>query len=248
MSDERHDRVLELLPAFALECLDEAEMIMVSEYLALNEAAQLELVAIQATIDQLSLAAPAVAPAPELKQRLMARLRVEPSLAPPALAWAQRLRLGFQQLMANGYWQMAMLGLIVLLLATNFLLWRQLAATDSLSPEAGRLQVVSLAGTSASPQSEGFLTISADGLSGAIVVDELPSLDEDHQYQLWLVRGHYTHSGALFSVDELGYGGARVAVPYALFGYSAAFVTVEPAGGSESPSDEPVMYATLFDP
>ena len=52
------EHVLDLLPAYALDCLDEDETIQVAEHLAACSTCQAELLAYQATVAQLALAAP----------------------------------------------------------------------------------------------------------------------------------------------------------------------------------------------
>jgi hypothetical protein len=140
-----------------------------------------------------------------------------------------------------------MLLLILLLLASNLFLWRRVNQLEaSIGP--GRMQAIPLVNTGVYPEATGFLIVSADGLSGAVVVDELPQLGEDKTYQLWLMRAGESASGATFSVDELGYGGARVRAPESLFNYSSAIITIEPVDGSPYPTSDRLLTAPLFNP
>ena len=74
-----------------------------------------------------------------------------------------------------------------------------------------------------------------------MVVEGLPVLDEDHEYQLWLIRNGQRASGGVFSVDADGYGAMVVSSPEALSNYSAFGITVEPEGGSPGPTGDRVL-------
>ena len=80
----------------------------------------------------------------------------------------------------------------------------------------------------------------------AVILDQLPQLEEERQYQLWLARDGERTSGAVLSVDELGYGGGRVRAPEALFNYAWAEVTIEAAGGSPQPTSDVILKGLLF--
>lgn len=69
------DPIIELLPGYALGCLDETEQISVSEHLAICPACRAKVRAYQAIVDQLALTVPEAAPPPNLKQRLMNRIQ-----------------------------------------------------------------------------------------------------------------------------------------------------------------------------
>jgi anti-sigma-K factor RskA len=116
-------------------------------------------------------------------------------------------------------------------------------AQKAIGPEG--MQALSLTSTEVVPGASGFIIISADGRNGALVLDRLPQLDPAQQYQLWLVRDGQRTSGAVLSVDQSGYGGTRVVAPEPLFSYSSAEVTIEPAGGSPTPTGDPILWVSL---
>ena len=82
MSTESH--VTELLPAHSLDCLDEEDIAIVSEHLAVCDDCSSELRAFQAVIDDLALAVPDREPPPDLESRLMDRVRPPHPAAPVA--------------------------------------------------------------------------------------------------------------------------------------------------------------------
>ena len=244
MSIEEH--VLDLLPLYALDCLDEVEIIRVSEHLALCPACQAEWRAYRATVDQLALAGPEAAPSPELKARLMSRVQPsDQSMTPQTTpSWSNSLQIFMGRfgpgLVAAG------LALILLLGLSNFWLWQQLNQLEAAQSELAVMRTVPLAGTELIPLANGLVVISVDGEHGTLVVDGLPPLDEAHQYQLWLIEDDgQRQSGGVFSVDQEGYGALWVSSPAPLSDYTAVGITIEPAGGSPGPTGDKVMGGSL---
>ena len=243
MFDETH--VLELLPAYALESLDEAERHRVTEHLAGCHLCRTELRAFQEVAAQLASMAPEASPSPRLRSQLQERIRELNSTRPQPSRPAPIRRPLFGGLIPMG----AVAGLVVIiaLLASNILLWQRLTHLEVLTSPTG-MRAITLQNTDAVTQASAFAIISADGQNGVLVVDELPVLDTEHEYQLWLVRGDENTSAAVFSVDESGYRGLRIQAPESLLNYSAVRVTVEPAGGSIRPTGEEVFHGSLFNP
>lgn len=241
MSDEAH--VLDLLPAHALGILDPEETSRVEEHLSSCLICRDESQLFQETGAELAFAVPPAAPSPDLKVRLMQRVqgsRPQPRLetAVPSRSWLERLLPA---------WGLASLFLILVLGAASLSLWQRLDEVDSfMSP--GGMRAIPLEPTDAAPQATGFVLVSADGQDGALVVDGLPPLDEDHEYQLWLIRDGERTSGAIFSTDENSYGGMRIRAPLSLLEYSSVGITIEPAGGSPQPTGERVLGGPLVLP
>lgn len=236
-----HDRVLELLPAFVFGSLDEGEAVIVAGHLAACEVCRLEQQAYQAVVDELALTLPAAAPSPALLQRLMARLErsaTAPSTLPGA-AVPPGLWPGFWQ-RGGLAWSVISLLLIVGLGLSNIWLWQRVNGLTTVAP-TDQMQAVLLNSTAAAPQASGYLLISAKGDRGALVVDDLPLLPPDSAYQLWLIRDGQRTSGALFSVDEAGYGLTWITAPDSLFSYSEFGVSIEPSGGSPGPTGVKVL-------
>ena len=243
MFDETH--ILELLPAYALESLEEAEAQRVAEHLNACHLCRMELRAYQELAGQLALLVPEASPSPEVRARLQQKVQGWS----PARGRPDRQQPSRQPLFGRLIPVSAIMGLvlIIVLLTSNIMLWQRLNHLDVLSGPLGMRAVV-LQNTAAAPHSSGFVIISADGQNGVLVVDELPMLAADREYQLWLVRGEEILSAAVFNVDETGYRGLRIEAPESLLTYSAVRVTVEPVGGSASPAGEEVLKGSLFNP
>jgi anti-sigma-K factor RskA len=144
-------------------------------------------------------------------------------------------------------WGLASLLLILALAAFNLLLWQKFNKMDFFTTPAGFRAVPLLPSDPATPAT-GYVLISADGEDGALVVDELPPLADNQQYQLWLLRDGEKISGAVFSTDEHSYGGTRIRAPRSLLEYSDVEITIEPEGGSPQPTGIQVLEGSLHNP
>jgi len=239
--------VTDLIPAYALDCLDPAETAQVMEHLAGCSECQSELYAYQAVVDQLPLATPEMEPSTTAKEGLMMRIRsgssasqanagsVKPSL------WtriSERLRNN------SPAWSLAGLAVIAVLLVSNLFLLGQVSEMKG-SSGAPALQVINLAGTNNAPQATGIIVISKNGEQGTLVVDRLPALAPNHQYQLWLNKDGKRESGGVFSVDDAGYASLWVWSPNPLADYTSFGITIEPTGGSPGPTGQKVLGGSL---
>jgi anti-sigma-K factor RskA len=241
MFNETH--VLDLLPAYALGSLDSNEANQVEEHLLSCWICRNESTAFQTVAEQLSFAAPAAAPSPDLKDRLMQRLQMA---RPQQPVLAQRSRRPWLERLLP-VWGLASLGLIIALAAFNLSLWQRLNNLEFLTAPGG-MRAIPLSATDEAPGATGFVVVSRDGGEGALVVDGLPPLGADREYQVWLIRDGKRVSGAVFSTDEENYAGMRIRVPGSLLEYSAVEVTIEKAGGSLQPTGVQVLSGLLFNP
>jgi anti-sigma-K factor RskA len=236
--------VVELLPAYALDCLDEEELVQVSEHLAVCAECRAELRSYQAITNQLALAVPNAHPPSDLKRRVMDHIQpAHPkAFSHPRPSWWQRWTNFMQR--TTPVWGLVSLFLILALAVGNLLLWQRINQAET-TPQALAMRTVTLAGTQVAPGATGLIVISLDGRHGTLVVDSLPTLDPERQYQLWLVKDGQRTSGAVFSVSQNGYGSVWVSSPQPLSSYSAFGITIEPAGGSPGPTGDKVLGATL---
>ena len=230
--------VFDSLPAYALRSLDASEAKMVAQHLAGCHICRSELQVFQEVAGQIALAAPQAELALDLQPRLIERIH-SLNQQRPQKPWLAR------RLIPIG--AMASLLLIGALAISNLVLWQRLDQLDVLAGPLG-MRAIALQNTDAAPAASGFVIVSADGEDGVLVVDELPKLDAQREYQLWLVRNGSTTSGAVFSVDESGYRGMRIEAPQSLLTYSSVLITIEPVGGSVEPNGEHVLAGSLFNP
>ena len=224
------------IPAYVLGCLDEAGKQQVAEHLAGCKQCQQELACYQDLADQLPLALVQSDPPAGVKARLMQQAAAQPAagkLEKPGARWG-RLSALLQPIRPG--WALAGLAVILLLAASNLLLWRQVNQLKQSS-----LPVIALAGTDYAPQAAGSIVVSRDGQHGALVVDGLQPLGPDQQYQLWLIKAGERTNGGIFSVDEHGYANLYIESALPLAGFDGFGITIEPAGGSPAPSGQKVL-------
>ncbi|RMF05796.1 MAG: hypothetical protein D6768_00560 [Chloroflexi bacterium] len=239
-----HEQITELIPAFALDCLDDEETVAVTEHLPGCAACRAELESYQSTVDRLALAVPEVSPPPELQGRLMARVRPAAPVPPPAVPWWQKL--AAQLRTTAPVWGAAALLVLLALGVSNLYLRQQL--TDLQRPAmVDTMRTVSLRHTQPDSQATGIIIVSTDGEYGALIVEHLYPLPENQQYQLWLIDDNDTRiSGAVFSVDDDGYRSVQIEeAPLPLEHYTRFGITVEPAGGSPGPTGQRVLAGSM---
>lgn len=237
-----HEQVIELLPAYAVGCLDEGELSLVAEHVKTCPECRLELQAYQSVAAQLPYSIRQVEPPARVKEELMSKARAtaRPSSARPDVArpsWGERFSSFFQRF--SPAWSLASLAIIAVLVTSNLLLWKQVSGLQSQS--ANTMSVVTLGGTEAAPGATGLIVVSLDGEHGTLVVDHLPPLSPDQQYQLWLIKDGQRTSGGVFSVNKEGYGALWVHSDRPLADYAAFGVTIEPEGGSPGPTGKRVL-------
>lgn len=252
MQNTEHGQVVDLIPAYALNSLDSAEAEFVDRHLADCASCREELTAYQAVVDMLPLAVPDAEPSPQLKDRLMAKAKETPAAsvvqgeasvsARDREPLQPRLVAVIQNLLKGPRWQPVALLFVIALVVSNIWLWRQVTGSGSGSSSWRR---VTLTGSEAAPEARGIIYISSDGRHGTLVVDGLPQLSQEQQYQLWLIQDGQRASGAVFSVNEDGYRGLQIEAAQPLREFEAFGVTVEPAGGSPGPTGERVLEHNL---
>jgi anti-sigma-K factor RskA len=246
MRDADHETIVELIPAYALGALDPEEAGAVRQHLATCSGCQDELAVYAAVADSLVLAAPDASPSPSLKDRLMAEVQARPT--PDAAARVPRASLGqpiwalLQGLAAWPRWRPVAAIVILALVASNLLLWRQANPPPDQSSSWRRIP---LTGTEEAPEATGVIYISEDGQKGTLIVDRLPQLGADQQYQLWLILDGQRASGGVFSVPGDGYLSLRIKSDRPLRDFVAFGITIEPAGGSPGPTGARVLEHNL---
>ena len=89
----------------------------------------------------------------------------------------------------------------------------------------------------------GRLTVAVSASRKEMAVDTrgLPELDENHVYQLWSVHGDTMVSAAILTDPEVG---AAMGMPDE---QTTVAVTIEPAGGSEQPTTDPIVEVDPYE-
>ena len=74
-------------------------------------------------------------------------------------------------------------------------------------------------------------------------MSKLPELPANRVYQVWIERDGALEPSTVFVLNDRGSGIA--AVPESLQGADRVLLTAEPRGGSEQPTSNPLLAATL---
>jgi anti-sigma-K factor RskA len=222
--------VEDLLPALALGCLEPLERERVLRHLESCASCRSKLAGYEELAGTLALAAPPAEPPRELRGRILRKARRE----------AQRGRRAIPPLA----WTLAAAALLALSLGFNLGLWRRVSRLEAASLALPG-QFVVLAATEAAAGARGLLLFSSGESEATLVVEDLPALQRDRQYQLWLIREGKRTSGGVFSVTSRGYGCLLIVSPLPLDSYQAFGITVEPTGGSPGPTGQRVMAGSL---
>jgi anti-sigma factor RsiW len=237
--------------AWVLGALPDDERERFAAHLLGCEVCRREIAELQMVADTLPLAAPQVAPPPELKERIMAAVRAEaavleaagpeadvvpaapaavpaPARRPPEKRERRRFRLpalGLRPIPAA----LAAAVLIALGVGAGVLL-----SNGGSSGKTVQAKVVAAPGARAS------LTVADD--RATLKVSDFPAPPSGRVYQVWLKRPGRPPdpTTALFRVRG---GSATVDVPGSVRGVEQVLVTAEPDGGSRAPTRAPVIVA-----
>ncbi|MHB1537814.1 MAG: anti-sigma factor [Solirubrobacteraceae bacterium] len=247
MSDERSERGHEGscgdAPLYVLGLLDADDA---ARFLAHAESCVVcrdEIAALGPAIEALAESVPPQRAPPELRERLVGRIRAEATATEAIEAAKGKRRSGRSSEMTRRTPQRGLVlaaGSSALLAAGCALGALVIASPSPSSPRTTTLSAqVSIRGASAELHRSGphtWLTIS-----------NMPQPGTNRIYEVWVRRGAVTSApsptSALFTPNDSG--AATVAVPGNLAGASQVLVTAEPAGGTLSPTREPVIVARL---
>ncbi len=230
------------LPEHVLGLLTPEESRQVEVHLAECSRCTAEYRAYLEAIGALALMAPQVAPRPQVKEALLARVAGRQASATSRIrSWLIRL------LAPSPRWALAGLALVTLILFfSNLTLWARLQRLER-AQTTSPFQVVILQGTERLPQAEGVLLFEPSNHYAVLVAKNLPTPEAGRAYQLWLIRPDGQRvSGAVFSVTPSSpWVTVIVESPEPLEHFPAFGITLEPTGGSPRPTGPKVMGGSI---
>jgi anti-sigma-K factor RskA len=241
--------------AWLLGALSDDERARFEAHLAGCEICRGEVDELQMVADTLPLAAPQVAPPPELKERIMSVVRAEAAQAPAGAAAtaepdveperpAVRPESAPPKKERRRWWRLPSVALrpIPAAVAAAVLIAIGVAGGVLLSGNDGsertvQAQVV----TPSAPGARASLTTTSHDRA-TLSVRDFPAPPRGRVYQVWLKRPGRPPdpTTALFTVRD---GDATVEVPGSVAGVDQVLVTAEPHGGSRKPTRAPVIIA-----
>jgi anti-sigma-K factor RskA len=169
------------------------------------------------------------------------------ALAVAAVAWALALNAEVTQLRAQLANQNELAAQVAELKQQTESLRQELQAQNKVlihlaSPGS---RTVSIAGTAQLPDAYGQLINDSTRNTTILVISGLPQLEPGKVYQFWWIKGEAAIPAETFAVDEQGRAVVEVSSAEPPTSYNAMGVTVEPAGGSEQPTTQPIMLGTI---
>lgn len=239
MQNDKHN-IQELIASYALGSLDADEVAQVEALLAESPSARQELAQYQQVTDLLGMAPAEIEPSASFEDRLFARISDAPA-APPV---REPQRESFLTRLSNLFAMPALqaaggLALVLLMFTSGFFIMQN----NQLRAELDRdgLPTFQLASPRGIEASIGLVVMSLDGNDGAVIIDGMAQPPENSQYQLWLLKDNEVEAGPIFDLNERGYGNRWVKSKKPLNQYDHFMVTLEPVGGSETPTGDPVL-------
>jgi len=251
MSDERHnpgrepgqgpwrERFDDLKEAYALGALSEEERREVEYYLGEGPELHAEVDDLESTANLLALAPQEHEPSPELRRELLRRVSSSPEAI--SAAGPSTRQNGLRRLFGpGGLAAAAALALVTIgMFAWNASLQEE---NQTLQGELQGQQTYALRGTDAAQEVRGEVVRLGDERA-VLVAEALPSPPEGEIYQAWILREDVPEPAGLFEPNNTG--AAAAPLEGSIEGADAVAVTVEPSGGSSSPTSDPLMTANV---
>src|SRR5690348_2181908 len=236
-----HEAYKEMIPAHALSTLDTVEERALNEHLAGCAECRRDLDEWQAVASSLALTAGPAEPSPQLRERLLERVRTEPQSRSVSnvVPLARPQRNLWNSLGSLG--QIAAVILFVSLIIAVIVLWQQ---NRRQRPETTLVEILSspgagikdLHGTNEAPGASAKIVFDSTGRA-ILLVTGLPRPPQGKEYQLWFIEPKLPpRPGNTFSTDSAGRAQVEQHVLAQDQDYSVAAVTLEPAGGVQSPT------------
>ena len=235
-----HKRFDEVKDAYVLGALPEQERRELEEYLAAHPERQAEIDELGNVASLLALSPPEQEPSPELRRSIMAVVEAQ---RPPARtrSWLA----GVKELLSVRNLTLGAAALLVIgLFSWNMLLQGQvkdLQGQVASLQDSQQSRMVALAGTGAAQRAEAEVILLKDH-KAVLMAEDMPRVPENKTYQIWVIEDDVPQPSGLFEAD-----GDTVAavVEKPLNEDDVIAITIEPNGGSQQPTTDPMLTAKL---
>ena len=231
----------ENIPAYALGALDTEDTKALEIHLRTCQDCRQELAVYHTVSDGLLMSTPPRTPLAALRQRLQERL--------PSAQKAPRQRWVWS------FNQFALALVIILLLALNIFSLIQIQTLQRQQTQFARqinidqaaLAMLSYSGTESVPITgadiAGTILLDKDRNVAVLFVWDMPALNADQTYQIWLIdpKGNRTSAGLFLPETDQPFTSAAIFPGQNLSNFSGIGVTVEPAAGSSQPTGKRIF-------
>jgi anti-sigma-K factor RskA len=238
-----HERFDELKEAYVLGALPEEERRELEEYLARHPERQAEVDELGAFAGLLALTPQEHEPPPALRRSIMSVVESE---ARSSSARSEPRFAGLREVFSLQNLGLAAAAVLVIgLFSWNMLLQgevQDLQGRVANLQESPQSRMVALEGTGDAPQQGHAEVMILDDDRAVLMAEDMPRAPEGRTYQIWVIEGNVPEPGGLF--EPRGESVAAV-VEKPLDEGDVIAVTIEPAGGSQQPTTDPLMTAKL---
>ncbi|MGF1470450.1 MAG: anti-sigma factor domain-containing protein [Rubrobacteraceae bacterium] len=245
MSEMPRERFEELKEAFAVGALTEDERREVEDYLNLHPELRQEVEHLSSLAHVLALSPTEHKPSPELRENILEIVESEASEAhggtPRESSWTNLREYVSLQRIALG----AAAVLVVVLFAWNILLQGEIQGlqgeVQALQSELQQRETFAMQGSAEAGNARAEV-VEVEGLQSVIVAQDLPRIPEDKVLQIWVIEDGTPQSAGTFSS-----GDETIAAPIrdSLNNAEAVAITIEPSGGSDQPTTEPLLQTSI---
>ncbi|HEV2836156.1 MAG TPA: anti-sigma factor [Pyrinomonadaceae bacterium] len=233
-----HDDYKEMIPAHALSALDASDERALNEHLATCAECRRDVAEWEATAASLALSVKPMEPSPRVRERILTQIRSDKSVS-NVVPFP-----GAQRNLWNSLGSLGSIAAIILfaaLIISVVALWQQNRSLRQqnefyqLLTEPGS-RVAELAGTAEATSATAKLAYNKNGRA-ILIANGLPRAPQGKQYQLWFIVGNKPPlPGKSFSPDDTGSSTTQDQVPETARNSAVFAVTLEPAGGVNSPT------------
>lgn len=229
--------LFDLIPAYALGALSDAERAQVEAFLAESEDARNELRVYQAMLTGMATNAPPRQAPAHLTEDFRKRLSTEST--PAAIPFTQRR-------VSRTRWMAALAALLVVAVGVLVVLRSmqqddkqliQQILTDNAATKVALLPQAAATGS--------ITFVSVPSGKQAVLNTQLPPLPNEQQYQLWYIKGGSQPDPSVTFDGTQNTNPVLVPAPDPAKQYDTIAITVEPRGGSKAPSNPPIFVGTL---
>ena len=253
-----HERFEDLKDAYVLGALPEAERMSFEEYLAAHPERQAEIDELGAVAGLLAFSPEEQEPSPELRSRVMevVEAQAEPRRVRERSALGRigdflsvrSLALGAAALLVVGLlaWNVALQGQVEDLQgqvqdAQGQVQDLQAQVEDARDQQLQQSPTIELEGAWADQGANAEVaSIHEDKV--ILVASDMPSVPENRTCQIWVISNDVPKPSGLFQPDA---NMTAAPITHSITKADVIAVTVEPAGGSEQPTSDPVLLAEL---
>jgi anti-sigma factor RsiW len=225
----------ELTAAYALDALDADERDEYEAHLPGCETCQEELAVLAGTTEALAIAASGPAPSAALRERILADARAEPQAVVPIERARSRRTAPL----------LAAAAAVAAVVAIGIGIWASQLSGDLDEARAALERERAAAAVLADPDArsvalqagDGRLVVGSDGRA-VLVLDELDPAPSGRTYEMWIVSGETPARAGLFPGRD---GTDVVALDGVVSAGDVVAVTVEPKGGVDQPTTDPIV-------